>query len=105
LNYDPGDGKKLFFHMSEVQDGFDLHPGDEVEFVLIQNQQNGRHSAINIRRLSEIQRPGHLSRLKSMPSEDKGPRMIVTRTPRGPDGTKGFSLARTIQNGNNEKEI
>ncbi|XP_038076264.1 cold shock domain-containing protein E1-like [Patiria miniata] len=105
LNYDPGEGKKLFFHMSEVQDGFDLHPGDEVEFVLIQNQQNGRHSAINIRRLSEIQRPGHLSRLKSMPSEEKGPRMIATRVPRGPDGTKGFSLARTTQNGDNEKEI
>ncbi|XP_071788144.1 cold shock domain-containing protein E1-like [Asterias amurensis] len=105
LNYDTGEGKKLFFHMSEVQEGCDLHPGDEVEFVLIQNQQNGRHSAINVRRLSEIQRPGHLNRLKSVPSEERGPKTMVIRTPKGPDGTKGFNLGRTISNGTEERSM
>ena len=51
IDYDMGEGKKLFFHMSEVVDGIELKSGDEVEFVLVQNQRNGRHSAVNVRRL------------------------------------------------------
>jgi len=43
---------------------------------------------------SERQRPERLiSRLKSV-GDDIGPKMVVTRQPRGPDGTKGFKQPR-----------
>lgn len=39
LNYEIEDGKKLFFHMSEVQgNSVSLHPGDTVEFSVVTNQ-------------------------------------------------------------------
>lgn len=39
LNYEIEDGKKLFFHMSEVQgNAVALHPGDTVEFSVVTNQ-------------------------------------------------------------------
>lgn len=39
LNYEIEDGKKLFFHMSEVQgNAVSLHPGDTVEFSVVTNQ-------------------------------------------------------------------
>merc|ERR1712071_246491 len=38
LNYEVEDGKKLFFHLSEVKENATLQPGDAVEFVLITNQ-------------------------------------------------------------------
>ncbi|XP_033109405.1 cold shock domain-containing protein E1-like [Anneissia japonica] len=98
IDYEMEEGKKLFFHMSEVQDGIDLQVGDEVEFVMICNQQNGRYSAVNVRRLSNRQRPEHLvHKLKTNQSlEKRGPRFIVTRQPRGPNGTKGFELQRQV---------
>lgn len=41
LNYEIEDGKKLFFHMSEVQgNSVSLHPGDTVEFSVVTNQVN-----------------------------------------------------------------
>lgn len=44
---------------------------------------------------SEKRRPERLlSRLKSMNEEMVGPRVIVIRPPKGPDGTKGFSSPR-----------
>jgi len=43
---------------------------------------------------SERQRPEHLiSRLKSI-GDEVGPKMVVVRQPRGPDGTKGFKQPR-----------
>ena len=93
LNHEVEGGKKLFFHMSEVHDGIELHPGDEVEFVVVQNQRNGKYSACSLRKITDRQRPERLvSRLKSM-SED-GPRVQAVRQPRGPDGTKGFKQER-----------
>lgn len=44
---------------------------------------------------SEKRRPERLlSRLKSMNEELVGPRVVVTRPPKGPDGTKGFLQPR-----------
>lgn len=51
LNYDTDEGKKLFFHQSEVKDGNSLSPGDEVEFVIITNQKTGKSSACSISRI------------------------------------------------------
>lgn len=93
IDYDIGEGKKLFFHVSEVVDGVEIAQGHEVEFVIVQNQKNGRFSAVNVRRLTETQRPQRLSRIKSVQG-GSGPKLVILRQPRGPDGTKGFALQR-----------
>lgn len=48
LAYEVEEGKKLFFHMSEVKDNTNLQVGDQVEFVLVTNQRNGKSSACNV---------------------------------------------------------
>ncbi|KAF4525248.1 hypothetical protein B566_EDAN014551 [Ephemera danica] len=79
------EGKKLFFHTSEVAEGVSLQPGDSVEFVLVTNQRTGK----------ECKRPERLiSKLRSISLDDSGPRITVVRQPKGPDGTKGFSEPR-----------
>jgi len=90
LNYEVEDGKKLFFHLSEVKDNATLQPGDAVEFVLITNQRTGKSSACNVAKV-EMQRPDWLvSRLRTISVDEHGPRLSVLRQPKGPDGTKGF---------------
>lgn len=54
LAYEVDEGKKLFFHMSEVCDDAKLKPGDQVEFVLVTNQRSGKSSACNVVRLRYI---------------------------------------------------
>ncbi|XP_014206710.1 cold shock domain-containing protein E1 [Copidosoma floridanum] len=99
LAYEVDEGKKLFFHMSEVCDNAKLQPGDQVEFVLVTNQRSGKSSACNVVRLNDAvqqQRPERLiSRLRTVSLDDSGPKLIVVRQPKGPDGTKGFSQERT----------
>ncbi|XP_033340905.2 cold shock domain-containing Unr [Megalopta genalis] len=98
LAYEVDEGKKLFFHMSEVRDHAILQPGDPVEFVLITNQRTGKSSACNVTRISDSvqQRPERLiSRLRTTSMEDTGPKLTVVRQPRGPDGTRGFSQERS----------
>ncbi|KAM7358524.1 cold shock domain-containing Unr [Cochliomyia hominivorax] len=87
LNYEIEDGKKLFFHMSEVQgNAVSLHPGDTVEFSVVTNQRNGKSSACNVLKIND--RPDRLiSRLKL--TDDSLPRLIIIRAPKGPQG-KGF---------------
>lgn len=51
LAYEIDEGKKLFFHMTEVKDHVTLQPGDQVEFVLVTNQRTGKSSACNVTRL------------------------------------------------------
>ena len=51
LTYEVDEGRKLFFHMSEVRDNATLQPGDQVEFVLVTNQRTGKSSACNVTRL------------------------------------------------------
>lgn len=51
LAYEVEEGKKLFFHMSEVKEGVNLQPGDQVEFVLVTNQRNGKSSACNVTKI------------------------------------------------------
>ncbi|XP_076225037.1 cold shock domain-containing Unr [Nomia melanderi] len=97
LTYEIDEGKKLFFHMSQVRDHAILQPGDPVEFVLITNQRTGKSSACNVTRISDSvqQRPERLiSRLRTTSLGDTGPKLTVVRQPRGPDGTRGFSQER-----------
>ncbi|RZF48035.1 hypothetical protein LSTR_LSTR002101 [Laodelphax striatellus] len=94
LAYEVDDGKKLFYHTSEVKDGVQLQQGDTVEFVLMYNHRTGKSSACNVTKVSpeKEQRPERLvSRLRTISLEDGGPKLTVARQPRGPDGTKGFA--------------
>lgn len=45
------EGKKLFFHVTEVEGGDVLLQGDEVEFVVATNKRNGKHSACCVRKI------------------------------------------------------
>merc|ERR1712012_243953 len=98
LGHEVDEGKKLFFHTSEVENNESLQEGDEVEFVVVTNKRTGKHSACCVRKLSSSKRPERLmSKLKAMNLEDDarlGKKMTVTRQPRGPDGSKGFSAKR-----------
>ena len=105
--------------MSEVKDHSHLNPGDEVEFVILQNPRNGKSSACSVVKLGyvsqptlqsvlgtsvlisgisyfrESQRPERLlNRLSKMSIDETAPRLIVVRQPYGPDGTRGFNQPR-----------
>ena len=54
INYEAEEGKKLFFHMTEVHDGVVVQVGDEVEFVVVQNQRNGKYSACSLRKITYV---------------------------------------------------
>lgn len=101
LNYETEEGKKLFFHQSEVKDGNTLSPGDDVEFVIITNQKTGKSSACSIARIMAKEAPQArperlIHRLKTMNLNNSGkPSIKVIRQPKGPDGTKGFKIQRT----------
>merc|ERR1719225_2164988 len=95
LSYEQEEGKKLFFHMSEVEGGEILQVGDEVEFVVVTNQRTRKHSACCVRKLCTSRRPERLiSKLKTMNNEEMArgaARVVVIRQPKGPDGTRGFA--------------
>lgn len=98
IAYENEDLKNLFFHMSEVEGDVELQPGDEVEFVVVQNQRNGKVSACAVRRISDSQRPERLLRKLIICSSvsDNGIKVEVIRSPSGPNGTRGFTLKRTL---------
>ena len=48
LAYEVEEGKKLFFHMTEVKDNVNLQVGDTVEFVLVTNHRSGKSSACSV---------------------------------------------------------
>uniref|UniRef100_A0A1L8E1P0 Putative mitochondrial inner membrane n=1 Tax=Nyssomyia neivai TaxID=330878 RepID=A0A1L8E1P0_9DIPT len=95
LDFEVEEGKKLFFHMSEVQGNSNsLHQGDTVEFSIVTNQRNGKSSACNVVKVVDNTqaRPERLlSRLKINSVDESVPRLMVIRPPKGPDGTKGFA--------------
>lgn len=96
LDFEVEEGKKLFFHMSEVQGGGCLYPGDSVEFSIVTNQRNGKTSACNMVKVADangVRSDRLLSRIKLNSVDDSGPRLTVLRPPKGPDGTKGFHIS------------
>lgn len=96
LDFEVEEGKKLFFHMSEVQGGASLYPGDSVEFSIVTNQRNGKTSACNMIKVADmngLRAERLLSRIKLNSVDDSGPRLTVIRAPKGPDGTKGFHIS------------
>ncbi|XP_077530803.1 cold shock domain-containing Unr isoform X2 [Haemaphysalis longicornis] len=95
LSHEAEEGRKLFFHTSEVKSGNHLQVGDRVEFVVVYNQRTKKYAACSVVKVGEqqpTQRPERLvSRLRTLSTEDSGPRIIIIRQPRGPDGTNGFA--------------
>lgn len=106
ISYESEDSKNLFFHMSEVEGDVELQPGNEVEFVVVQNQRSGKVSACAVRRISDSQRPERLLRklVISSSTSDNGIKIEIIRTPTGPDGTRGFTFKRT-PNQSNDTEL
>lgn len=51
LAYEVEEGKKLFFHITEVKESVQLQPGDTVEFTLVTNQRTGKSSACNVTKI------------------------------------------------------
>ena len=51
LSYEVEDGKKLFFHLSEVKDPNNLQEGDTVEFVIVDNKRLKKYSACSLNRI------------------------------------------------------
>jgi len=99
LSYEPEEGKKLFFHMSEVKDGVVLQSGDSVEFVVVTNHRNKKSYACNVVKIGDgqqQQRPERLiGRLRSS-LDESGPRLILLRQPNGPgDSPFGPRVPRT----------
>lgn len=57
-------------------------------------QRNGKSSGCNVVKISDgsaVRMERLPSRLKVTSFEETGPRIIIIRSPKGPDGTKGFS--------------
>ncbi|VVC94337.1 unnamed protein product [Leptidea sinapis] len=104
LTVEGEDNRRLFFHMSEVRgNASELQAGDSVEFVMLTNPRNGKSSACNVVKVASKSvvirpRPERLiARLRTTSQDDAaGPRVIVIRPPRGPDGTRGFRTRRPI---------
>ncbi|XP_037299850.1 cold shock domain-containing protein E1 [Manduca sexta] len=106
LSLEGEDNRRLFFHMSEVRGTpSELQPGDTVEFVMLTNPRNGKSSACNVVRIAKpaaskgrCERPERLlARLRTASLEEAaGPRVVIVRTPRGPDGTRGFRPRRPV---------
>lgn len=48
LSYEAEEGKKLFFHMSEVKGEGIIQSGDKVEFVVVHHQKTGKYSACSV---------------------------------------------------------
>jgi len=114
LSHEHDEGKKLFFHVSEVKDGAQLREGDEVEFVVVTSHRTGKSSACQVVKISsapekedkkrnstsftsQSQRPDRIiQRIRTMALNDSRPKAVqVIRQPKGPeDGNRGFSARR-----------
>lgn len=44
-----------------------------------------------------MQRPERLNRLRTLSTEGGGPKLILIRQPKGPDGTTGFTFTRNAK--------
>ncbi|CAF0818847.1 unnamed protein product [Rotaria sp. Silwood1] len=91
------ENKKIFFHNSEIDGGFELRLGDEVEFYAQYNLKSGKPCASKLRRVNNLQRPDRLiTKLKSINfDENKRQKLIIVRQPRNADEkSKGFTSIR-----------
>jgi cold shock CspA family protein len=97
ISYDSEDGKSVFFHMTEVQgNSRELRPGDDVQFVVVQNHKSAKRSANRVQKVVD-ERPEHLTRRRStrlLSESSMLNRVQVIRQPSGPDGSKGFKIKR-----------
>jgi len=101
-----GEEKKIFFHRSEIANNQRLKSHDEVLFYLIKNPKSDRSYAVSIEKSQEspttngfslnngsaagLNGTESLFKNLKLTQDISGPRVIVIRQPRAPDGTRGF---------------
>lgn len=114
--------RKVYFNRGEVNSSHRLKVGDVVDFYLVDNKKSEKCYAIDIVKLESAEATTSglfgggsgtvgnqladdsgvfpsVPRFKNLQmAKDKaesGPKVVVIRQPRAPDGTKGFSTQRT----------
>lgn len=98
------ESKKIYFNKGEVSGSPRLKIGDPVDFYLVDNKKSEKQYAIDIVKLEDLShsasedRPLMFKNLALAKDKETGPKVIVIRQPRAPDGTKGFNT-RTEENG------
>lgn len=120
--------RKVYFNRGEVNGSPRLKAGDIVDFYLVDNKKSDKCYAIDIVKLESAEAAGlggsgaasggqqtddaasspSVPRFKNLQlAKDKaesGPKVVVVRQPRAPDGTKGFT-ARTSSSTTNTSEV
>lgn len=97
--------RKIYFNKGEVSGNPRLKIGDLVDFYLVDNRKSDKSYAIDIVKLADAEfcqsaspnddRPIFKNLVKD---KESGPKVVVIRQPRAPDGTKGFNT-RSEENG------
>lgn len=84
----------IYFNKAEVPASTKLKVGDIVDFYLVKNRKTGKTYAIDINKLSSSTKSisSEMSTFKSNIKIENGPKIIVIRQPKAPDGSKGFKL-------------
>ncbi|GIX96569.1 cold shock domain-containing protein E1 [Caerostris darwini] len=62
-------------------------------------------SVVKISDGQPMQRPERLNRLRTISSDGGGPRLILIRQPKGPDGSTGFKLLRSVKKENQSNSV
>lgn len=91
------DPKKIYFNKSEVTGSPRLKVGDLVDFYLVDNKKSDKCYAIDITKLEDHsnsaseERPLFKNLQMAKDKLETGPKVIVIRQPKAPDGSKGFN--------------
>lgn len=89
----------VYFNAAEIRSGTTIKNGDRVDFYLIKNEKTDKYYAIDICKLDSTNSSfpagscTDRTLLKSFlmkTCNENGPKVIVIRQPRAPDGSKGF---------------
>ncbi|GFT35507.1 cold shock domain-containing protein E1 [Trichonephila clavipes] len=95
-------GDVVQFQIGVTKDGKERAVNIKAIRTRIQATRTGKYSACSVVKIGEsqpMQRPERLNRLRTISSEGGGPRLILIRQPKGPDGSTGFKLLRSVQKG------
>ena len=100
------DSKKVYFNRGEVNGSPRLKVGDLVEFYLVDNKKSDKCYAIDLVKLEDLssnsmgdERPLFKNLQMAKDKLETGPKVIVIRQPKAPDGTKGFNTRAEEENG------
>lgn len=83
----------IYFNKAEVPAQTKLKVGDTVDFYVVKNRKTDKTYAIDINKLNSSNKSlsSDLTIYKTSSVKiENGPKVIVIRQPKAPDGTKGF---------------